>query len=120
MNIVLRLAIVTVCIVLQLRVAAQPDSNQWVVLIHGMGRSSISLKKMDRGLRKAGYHVVNVRFPARRCSVETLADTALAQTMREDVPTNATRVDFVTHSLGGIVLRQYWLIITLRIWGGLS
>jgi alpha-beta hydrolase superfamily lysophospholipase len=81
--------------------------REWVVLVHGMGRTSISMKRIEWTLRKAGYHVVNVTYPSRRFSIEMLADDALAKTIRTRVPHDATRVDFVTHSLGGIVLRQY-------------
>jgi triacylglycerol lipase len=82
-------------------------ADEWVVLIHGMGRSTISLKRVEITLRKAGYHVVNVSFPSMRCPIEEMANGALEEAIRTRVPANAAKIDFVTHSLGGIVLREF-------------
>jgi pimeloyl-ACP methyl ester carboxylesterase len=82
-------------------------TSEWVVLVHGMGRSTWSLKRVEVTLRKAGYHVINVPYPAKRCPVEDLANVTLAEAIRTRVPANAATIHFVTHSLGGLVLREY-------------
>ena len=56
-------------------------------------------------LQQAGYAVVNVNYPSRRHSVEMLADMAVRQGIRQAPQTHT--LHFVTHSLGGILLRQY-------------
>lgn len=77
-----------------------------VVLLHGMGRSMLSMKRIEWALVNRGYRVVNVGYPSTLHSVEHLASTYLAPALRElDLPAGG-RVHFVTHSLGGIVLRQ--------------
>ena len=77
-----------------------------VVLLHGLGRTTGSMQPMARMLEARGYEVVVVDYPTRREPIERLAldvDAAL-----EDCCLGRDRtVHFVTHSLGGIVLRYY-------------
>lgn len=79
-----------------------------VVLLHGLSRSSLSMNKMERELIAAGFVTANIDYPSREHTVEELAGMAVAQGIEacralEDVET----IHFVTHSLGGILLRQY-------------
>jgi pimeloyl-ACP methyl ester carboxylesterase len=87
--------------------AAQGTNGECVVLLHGMGRSSLSMKRMQWALQAAGYKVVNISYPSRRFDVEQLSETYLQDIVTTKVPTDASKVHFVTHSLGGILLRQY-------------
>lgn len=86
-----------------------PDDRDLVVLLHGMGRSPLSMEPMAIGLRRAGFRVLNVGYDSGAPSVAAIAtgvddviDAALA-----DAP--APRVHFVGHSLGTVVIR--WLLI---------
>ena len=89
-----------------------PASLAWagecVVLLHGLMRSATSMNKMQRELEKAGYATANIDYPSRDYTVEELAAIAvpegLAACRAED---GVTRIHFVTHSLGGILVRQY-------------
>jgi len=83
------------------------DRRECVVLVHGLNRTALSMKPMEWFLKRHGYDVVNVTFPTRRCNVEELANRSLHGVISSRVPADATRVHFVTHSLGGIVVRQY-------------
>jgi pimeloyl-ACP methyl ester carboxylesterase len=77
-----------------------------VVLLHGMGRSTLSMKRIEWALVNRGYRVVNVGYPSTLYSVEQLARSHLAPSLGKlNVPSGG-RIHFVTHSLGGIVLRQ--------------
>jgi triacylglycerol lipase len=87
--------------------AAQGAPAETVVLLHGLGRSSLSMKRIQWTLQSAGYQVVNVSYPSRRFSVEQLSQNYLQEIMATKVPANASKVHFVTHSMGGIILRQY-------------
>jgi len=65
------------------------------------------MTKMAAALESAGYIVVNVDYPSRTATVETLAETVITAALADPKLAAATRIHFVTHSLGGILVRQY-------------
>ena len=83
--------------------------SETVVLLHGLGRSPLAMAGLARYLRRQGYRVINQGYPSRLHAIPELC-SRLAQDLLPrlvDVP----RVHFVTHSLGGILLRyglQHW------------
>lgn len=74
--------------------------DETVVLLHGLGRSHLSLFLLRRHLKRSGYTVVNIAYPSRAKPIEQLADFVTAQ-----LPSATGKIHFVTHSLGGIILR---------------
>lgn len=88
-------------------VSAEPSLRDRVVLLHGLGRTSLSMKRIEHDLHRRGYEVVNVDYPSKRLSVAQLADDYLPTALAARPRTPGTRVHFVTHSLGGIVLRSH-------------
>lgn len=83
----------------------QPE-NACVVLLHGLARTSSSMTDMAAALQSAGYRVANVEYPSREHPIERLAPMALEQGLAlcgREYP-----VHFVTHSLGGILVRYYF------------
>jgi len=79
-----------------------------VVLLHGLARTAISMNKMQRALTEEGYVTANVGYPSRHHTIEELAPMAIAEGLEACRSNgNVERVHFVTHSLGGILLRQY-------------
>lgn len=85
----------------------EEQRRDMVILLHGLGRTSVSMKRVEWRLRQDGFRVVNITYPSRRRSVEELADRWLPEVIAVNVSTPTARVHFVSHSLGGIVLRQY-------------
>ncbi len=61
--------------------------------------------KLEARLSEAGYQVVNLGYPSRKDNIEALADEAIAPALKL-CPKDA-EIHFVTHSLGGILVRQY-------------
>ena len=84
-----------------------PAPRDTVVLLHGLGRSGWSLKRVEWALRDAGYHVVNFDYPSRDLPIERIAGEKLAPLLRTLPLKPGAKVHFVTHSMGGIVLRCY-------------
>ena len=80
-----------------------PGSNECVVLLHGMARSANSMNVLADGLADVGYTVANVGYPSRKFNIETLAALAVQEGFTRC--SEAKKVHFVTHSLGGILLR---------------
>ena len=88
--------------------ASIASASECVVLLHGLARTSMSMNKMQRELEKAGYVTANIDYPSRDFGVEELAEIAVSKGLdacRERG--GVTRIHFVTHSLGGILVRQY-------------
>lgn len=76
-----------------------------VVLLHGLARVSNSMGELQEKLSNSGYHAVNINYPSRKHSVDVLADDAIGRGL--DSCLDAATVHFVTHSLGGILVRYY-------------
>ena len=81
-----------------------------VVLLHGLARTASSMEKLGKALTEADYLVSNVDYPSRKFPIETLANMAVGQGIAECKTQKAKRISFVTHSLGGILVRQYMKI----------
>ncbi|HEX5010585.1 MAG TPA: alpha/beta fold hydrolase [Planctomycetota bacterium] len=75
-----------------------------VVLVHGMGRTPLSMRPLARVLEQQGYDVLNWDYSSTGPTVAELG-TQLAAAVRERPRAPGARVHFVTHSLGGIVVR---------------
>src|SRR5580698_1782465 len=78
-----------------------------VILLHGLCRTSHSMAKMQRALVDAGYTVWNVDYPSRTALIPELADDAIGKALAQCRQNGATKIDFVTHSMGGILVRSY-------------
>ncbi|MDW3094258.1 MAG: alpha/beta hydrolase [Gammaproteobacteria bacterium] len=76
-----------------------------VILLHGLARTSASMGKLEKHLTEEGFRVVNLGYPSRDDVIENLARQAIYPSLAECHPEQA--VNFVTHSLGGILIRQY-------------
>jgi triacylglycerol lipase len=77
--------------------------RQPLILLHGLGRTRLSLWPVARAALRRGYAVHNLGYPSRRAPIERLAEDVGHRIL--DVAGERTPVDVVTHSMGGIVLR---------------
>lgn len=79
-----------------------------VVLLHGLARTAMSMNPMQRALTEEGFETANIDYPSRDYSVEKLAGIAVPEGLEAcRAKDGVNRIHFVTHSLGGILLRQY-------------
>jgi pimeloyl-ACP methyl ester carboxylesterase len=83
------------------------SSDECVILLHGLGRTSLSMKKLEKNLEKKGYLVWNEGYPSREKTIEELA-SVVGEGIGQCRKKEARKVHFVTHSLGGILVRQYF------------
>ncbi len=85
--------------------SGQVMGRETVFLLHGLGRSSRSLYKMELALRAAGFATCNIGYPSRRYSVEELTAKYVIPEIRKRI-TDDGPISFVSHSMGGIIVRQ--------------
>ncbi len=74
-----------------------------VVLLHGLGRTRLSMIVLRWRLRRAGFRAVSMGYPSRQRPIGDLAEHVRA---RLPVPEDGASLHFVTHSLGGIIVRR--------------
>ena len=80
-------------------------TDDCVVLLHGVNRSWRAMRPMADALQSAGFTTVNVDYPSRSGTVEDLVPMAVGNGLLECRALGAEHIHFVTHSIGGILLR---------------
>jgi pimeloyl-ACP methyl ester carboxylesterase len=80
-------------------------NNEAVILLHGLARKASSMKKLERALKENGYQVVNVDYPSTKHDIEALAEWSIGNAIKKVGPNS--KIHFVTHSMGGILVRQF-------------
>lgn len=76
-----------------------------VILLHGLAKSDASMTRLEQAISAAGYKTVNVNYPSTKFPIEELAGKAITPALATCA--DQGEVNFVTHSLGGILVRQY-------------
>ncbi len=81
----------------------RPRSPHLVLLVHGIARSTGTFSELKPALQAAGYDAVAISYPSTRDSIERHAE---GLSLLLDRLQGTSRVSFVTHSMGGLVVRQ--------------
>jgi len=78
-----------------------------VILLHGLGRTARSMSALEHVLSAKGYDVMNLNYPSRTAHIEQLVTDHLAPVIEKISTDPNTTIHFVTHSMGGIMVRHY-------------
>lgn len=81
----------------------KPVSPHMVMIIHGISPRPMSLAHLQSAIGDAGYDAIAISYPSTRDRIE---NHALPIEQLLDRSTGTTRISFVTHSMGGLVLRH--------------
>ncbi len=78
-----------------------------VILLHGLYRTQYSMKYLEWSLSELEYEVINLSYPSLSYPIEQLAVMAVERSLAQCRERELQRIHVVTHSLGGILVRQY-------------
>lgn len=81
--------------------------SEAIILLHGLSRTSRSMNKAGRLLAAYGYKIINVDYPSRTADISALAQKYIAQALKQCDGKDVKKIHFLTHSMGGILLRDY-------------
>lgn len=76
-----------------------------VALLHGLWRTEHSMDKLATALDQAGYAVHNIHYDSTKYPIEELALEAVPRAI--EACKESPVIHFVTHSMGGILVRYY-------------
>lgn len=77
-----------------------------VVLLHGIMRDKSSMDSLERALQSHGYKTLNITYPSTTMSIEEIQEY-VHESIEEFNKTVEGKLDFVGHSMGGLVTRAY-------------
>jgi len=101
--------------ILMLMMSSTAFASECVVLLHGLARSSMSMNPMEKALQEDGYLTANIDYPSREFEIAELARIAVGEGLAAcRAGENVEKIHFVTHSLGGILVRQYLSTATIE------
>lgn len=89
----------------RVQVVSAESGRECVVLLHGLNRSWRAMRTMAEALQQDGFTTVNVDYPSQLGTVEELAPMVIGIGVDACRGAGADTIHFVTHSMGGILLR---------------
>ncbi len=87
--------------------AAPHPVNEAVVILHGVAINSRLTARLAKIVAAAGYTVHNLDYPSKTVPLPELGPKWLAAKLAALGVARAERLHFVTHSMGGLIVRGY-------------
>jgi pimeloyl-ACP methyl ester carboxylesterase len=78
-----------------------------IILVHGLARTKLSMMPVKRFLHRKGYRVFNFNYPSTRHAIDSLVDRYLKPFVQTHCADSDRSIHFVTHSMGGLLVRAY-------------
>jgi triacylglycerol lipase len=78
-----------------------------VILLHGILRTRKSMTGLAKHIEGQGFLTLNFTYASTKKPLHELADDVRAMMAAEETFHKAAKVHFVTHSMGGVVLRHF-------------
>ncbi len=78
-----------------------------VVLLHGIGHTKLNMLFAEAFIKKRGYKTLNITYPSTRLNIDGLSDFVSKRMNQESIWSSATKIHFLTHSMGGLVIRRF-------------
>lgn len=82
--------------------------KETVVLLHGIAKSKDDLAPVEEMLLKNGYKTLNFTYPSKKKNLDEIAEFLHTEKLDKEFWEGAGKVNFVTHSMGGLVARRYF------------
>jgi triacylglycerol lipase len=92
---------------LKAKLAEIERNSEAIILLHGLARSGRSMKNAGKSLAEYGYKIINIDYPSRHYEIHTLALNYIDEGLQKCDLFRINKIHFLTHSLGGILLRYY-------------
>lgn len=93
---------------LTILLSSAATAREGVVLLHGLCRTKASMAKMEQALTEAGFVVENIDYESRRHPVMILSEQVIGNALKKPRLRDCAKIHFVTHSLGGVLVRHYF------------
>lgn len=78
-----------------------------IILIHGLSLNKWCMKKIAKYFKDKNYFIINFDYPSRKYPIDQLVKLFLIPYLIDKQLNNFTKVHFITHSMGGIIVRYY-------------
>ena len=80
-----------------------PARADCIVLLHGLARTEASFAVMEDAMAARGYQVIRRGYPSTQAPIQDLVDAAIPPAVAQ---CTTMPVHFITHSMGGLLVRQ--------------
>lgn len=80
-------------------------SKPLVIILHGIFRTSWSMKLYELYLRMQGFNVLNITYPSLRYDLNGISEIVGKKILTSRKVEHASQIHFVTHSMGGVITR---------------
>ena len=81
--------------------------SECIILIHGLARTSRCMNKAASLLTAYGYDVININYPSQKNKISELVSLYIHPAIKNCETKAYRQIHFLTHSMGGIILRYY-------------